>query len=350
MAAPKSTKMAWVWVLTLLIITGFIYYVSGILLPFIAALVLAYALNPSVERLEKWGAPRVLSTILVVSFLFLLIGLFLFGAVPFLKDELSRLVRNLPNYTERAYDAILPILEKFNQWQDFSTLQEKLSDHVGDMVSWGIKVIVNILTGGLVLANLLSLVVITPILVFYLLRDWQVLLSHVEKNLPKKYTKTIIELGKEMNRTLGGYARGQAIVCMSLAVVYITGLWLVGLDYAFTVGLISGILAFIPYVGFLTGLILALSLALAQFSDWTSVGLVAVVYAVGQALESTLLTPKLVGDRIGLHPVWIIFALLAGGSLFGFIGVLLALPLAAMLGVLIRAFMRSYRASAYYKG
>jgi len=212
------------------------------------------------------------------------------------------------------------------------------------------KLVVNILTGGLVLANLLSLVVITPILVFYLLRDWKVFIEHLERNLPKNYRASIVNLGKEMNKSLGGYVRGQSVVCLCLATIYTTGLWLVGLDYAFTVGIISGLLAFIPYVGFIISFTVAIGLALAQFPDWISVGLVALVYATGQTLEATLLTPKLVGDRIGVHPVWIIFALFAGGSLFGFVGVLFALPVAAMTAVLVRAFMRSYRNSVYFKG
>lgn len=345
----KTIKFAWVWGISILIVAIFLYSVSGILLPFIAALILAYALNPGVERLQKWGFPRVLATGVVVLLMLFIIGSVLFGAVPFLKDELIRLINNLPDYTERAYKAIEPWVIKVSAWSDFGRFQHKLSDHIEDMVSWAVKVIVNVLTGGMVLANLISLLVITPILVFYLLRDWKNLLKNVEMNLPQKYAKSIINLGKEMTATLGGYIRGQTIVCLSLAIIYSTGLWLVGLEYAITVGIVSGILAFVPYVGFITGLTVALGLALSQFSDWTSIGLVALVYATGQLLEATLLTPKLVGDRVGLHPVWIIFAILTGGALFGFVGVLFALPLAAMIGVLMRAFMRTYRESMYYK-
>ena len=349
MPTSKPTKPSRiVWLIVFALFVGAVYSISGILLPFIAALVLAYAMNPGVTRLEKWGIPRIPATIVMVILLFVIIGGLLFGAVPFLKDELVRLINNLPSYTERAYDAVMPYLQKFNKWQNVAQFQEKLSEHIGDMFSWAIKVVVNILTGGLVLANLLSLVVITPILVFYLLRDWKVLINNLEMNLPKHYRKNIVSLGKEMNKSLGGYVRGQSVVCLSLATIYSTGLWLVGLEYALTVGIISGFLAFIPYVGFIISFTVAIGLALAQFSDWLHVGLVAIVYATGQGLESTLLTPKLVGDRIGVHPVWIIFALLAGGSLFGFVGVLFALPVAAMVAVLVKAFMRMYRNSAYF--
>ena len=345
----RSAKFMGIWGVCLFLFSVFIYFISGILLPFLTALILAYALNPGVERLEKWGVPRLIATCSVVLVLFLSIGGFLFGIIPFLKAELMDLIHNLPSYSERAYTALIPFWEKLNGWEYFNFFQQKLSDHIEEMLSWIMKVIVNVLTSGMALANLISLVVITPILVFYLLRDWTLILKNVEKNLPKPYTQTIVSLGKEINKTLGGYVRGQAIVCLALTLIYTTGLWLVDFQYAFVVGGISGLLAFIPYVGFLTGLTVAVGLAFSQFSDLGSVGLVALVYGGAQVLEATLLTPKLVGDRIGLHPVWIIFALLVGGTLFGFMGVLFALPLAAMIGVLMRALMRVYRGSVYYK-
>lgn len=346
----KMKKIPWEILLGVAIFMVFSYFFSGILFPFMAAFILAYVLNPGVERLESLGCPRVVLALISVLILLLAIGGLLFGVVPFLKDQLIYLVKNFPSYTHRIYQILMPHFEKFSQWEGGVDFQSKLSTYVGDIVSWGIKIILNILTGSFVLANILSLVVITPILVFYLLRDWKILLKHIEHNLPRSYRQTVLSLARDMNRALGGYVRGQSLVCLCLAIVYGAGLSLVGLEHGIIIGGISGVLAFVPYIGFIISFTVALGIALAQFSQLQSVGMVIGVYALGQILEATIFTPKLVGDRIGVHPVWIIFTLLAGGSVFGFFGVLFALPMAAIVAVGVRAVMGYYRKSAYYNG
>jgi len=192
---------------------------------------------------------------------------------------------------------------------------------------------------------------ITPVVTFYMLRDWEKLLAAIDGTLPLDHADTIRELARESNAAIAGYVRGQALVCLCLGSIYAIGLSLVGLQFGLVIGLIAGAISFIPFVGTFVGAVMALGMALAQFPpDWIGVAKVAAVFLLGQTLEGNVLSPKLVGDRVGLHPVWIMFALLAGGSLFGFVGILVAVPTAAVIGVIVRYLLRRYRESAIYRG
>jgi predicted PurR-regulated permease PerM len=205
--------------------------------------------------------------------------------------------------------------------------------------------------GGVAVINLLGLLFLTPVVTFYLLRDWEKVLAAIDGALPLEHADTIRRLAAESNRAIGGYVRGQALVCLALGTIYAAGLTLVGLQFGFVIGLIAGIISFIPFVGTFVGGTLAIGMALAQFPpDWMGVVKVAAIFVAGQAIEGNILSPKLVGDRVGLHPVWIMFALLAGGSMFGFVGVLVAVPVAAVIGVMVRHLLGRYRASAIYRG
>jgi predicted PurR-regulated permease PerM len=204
---------------------------------------------------------------------------------------------------------------------------------------------------GVAIINLLGLLFITPVVTFYLLRDWEKVLGAIDRALPLDHADTIRRLARESNAAVAGYVRGQALVCVSLGAIYGIGLTVVGLQFGFVIGLVAGLISFIPFVGTLVGATLSIGMALAQFPpDWLSVVKVAIVFAIGYGLESNFLSPKLVGDRVGLHPVWIMFALLAGGALFGFVGVLVAVPVAAVIGVLVRHLLGRYRESAIYRG
>jgi predicted PurR-regulated permease PerM len=186
---------------------------------------------------------------------------------------------------------------------------------------------------------------------FYLLRDWPKVLAAIDSALPLDHADTVRKLARQSNMAVAGYVRGQALVCLCLGTIYGVGLSLVGLQFGFVIGLIAGLISFIPFVGTLVGATMAIGMALAQFPpDWISVAKVAVVFLIGHLLEGNVLSPKLVGDRVGLHPVWIMFALLAGGSLFGFVGVLVAVPIAAVVGVVARHLLERYRASVFYRG
>lgn len=326
-----------------------LYFFGHLLIPFIFGAVIAYALTPGVNRLIKWKMPRIIATGIMVLFFFLSLILLLFVALPFLKTELVKLAEGLPDYVERGQKVIQPLLDFISRNQQVVNIQDKLSDHLGDLVNRVIALVINILTGGMVVANILSAVVITPIISFYLLKDWDNFLQSTLNLLPKKSQSIAIELAKNIDKTLGGYFRGQLMVCLILGLYYIIALSFLKLDYAITIGLLTGFLVFIPYVGFLTSLTVALSLSFAQFGDWTPILLVASVYALGQTLETTFLSPFFIGDRVGLHPVWMILALLVGGATLGFIGILFSIPIAAVLGVFMRTILSHYRNSVFYR-
>lgn len=343
----------WIWSIIIVLGALGIYTVKGILLPFIVGLIIAYLLNPVVARLEEVHIPRTLGSAILILLSFLTIIEFFLFAIPFLQNELIALTKRLPSYGERIYGTLQPFLSQFSDFvsiQDVEQLKEKASAYMGDMFKWSLSAAVGILGNTLALANLISLVILTPVVAFYLLRDWSRFTVGMEKLLPRDQARTIMTQINQINKTLGSYLRGQCLVCLCLSIIYSTGLMMAGLDYAITIGIATGILAFIPYVGFLIGAVSAIGLAMAQFHDWASIGWVAFVFLIGLSAEAYFLTPKLIGDRIGLHPVWIIFSLLAGGLLFGFLGMFLAMPVAATLGVVVRFFMNKYFQSDFYHG
>lgn len=322
-------------------------------MPFLTGLLVAYAMNPAVRRFENWGISRTFGTLLMVLSFFLLIGLLLFIAIPFILTELSRLATHVPQYGQRILISLKPFLDEASVYfepKDLDRLRELGSTYFGDVVSWGIRLLARILQNSLALANLISLIVITPIVTFYCLRDWPKIIATVDRWLPRPYEPTIRQLTVKMNETIGGFVRGQSLVCLTVGLYYCIALSLAKLDFALIVGSVIGVMAFIPYVGALVGFMLSMGIAFAQFSEWSSIGIIAGIFAMGQTLEGYLLIPYFVGDRIGLHPVWVIFALLAGGVLYGFIGILFALPVAAALGVLIRYGIETYMKSPYYLG
>jgi predicted PurR-regulated permease PerM len=229
-------------------------------------------------------------------------------------------------------------------------LKSALGSQAGSVLQWIAGAFATVLGSSLAIVNILSLIFITPVVTFYILRDWDRLVVRIDGCLPREHADVIRAQARLIDQTLAGYARGQATVCLVLGVFYAAGLSLVGLDYGLVVGVLAGVLSFVPYVGTITGFLTSMGLAFGQFSDPLSIGLVLGIFLIGQVLEGYVLTPRLVGDRIGLHPVWVIFALLAGGALFGFVGVLLGLPAAAVIGVLTRFGVARYMESAYYRG
>ena len=230
-------------------------------------------------------------------------------------------------------------------------LQTEVTQRAGQVLAVAGTIAGKLAQGGLALFNLAALLFLTPVVTFYLLRDWEKVLATVDSTLPLDHADTIRALAHEANQAIAGYLRGQALVCITLGAIYAIGLSLVGLQFGLVIGLIAGAISFIPFVGTFVGAVMALGMALAQFPpDWMGVVKVAIVFLVGQMLEGNVLSPKLVGDRTGLHPVWIMFALLAGGALFGFVGVLVAVPVAAVIGVVVRHLVRRYRESGLYRG
>ncbi|MBL8676373.1 MAG: AI-2E family transporter, partial [Alphaproteobacteria bacterium] len=272
---------------------------------------------------------------------------------PFIQTELLRLAFRLPQYGDRILSTLQPYIDNASLYikpEDINRLRELASSYFGDAITWGIKLLVKVLTSGLALANLLSLIVITPIVAFYFLRDWNKIIQAIDSWLPRPYEPTLRHLFTEMNNRIGAFVKGQSLVCLLIGAYYIIALTLAHLDFSIVVGMVIGTIAFIPYVGALVGFMLSMGIAFSQFSDWASIGVIAGIFVVGQTLEGYLFIPYFVGDRIGLHPVWVIFSLLVGGVLYGFIGILFALPVAAAMGVLVRHLLELYMKSPYYLG
>ncbi|MFI4986639.1 MAG: AI-2E family transporter [Alphaproteobacteria bacterium] len=330
-----------------------LYVLRGVLLPFVAGMALAYMLDPVVDRLEHWGISRALATAIITAAFGLIVALALFLLLPALQSQISGFAKRLPHYLDLLRDSISIWVQRIEMRidpQDAERLRAAAGEFSGKAVSWLGSLLTSLWSGGLALVNLISLIVITPVVTFYLLRDWEKLVERVDGWLPREHAAAIRSVMRQIDATLAGFARGQAIVCLFLGAFYSIGLSLVGLDFGLVVGIGAGILSVIPFVGTVGGFIASVLLALLQFSDWRWVAATAGVFLLGHLIEANFLSPKLIGERVGLHPVWIIFALLAGGALLGFVGVLLAIPVAASIGVLARFGLERYLASPLYKG
>lgn len=333
------------------ILTWFVVEISPILLPFVLAFVLAYFLHPLAIYLEKKNFSRSTASIFITFlFCFFIVAVFLIF-VPILQAQILALMVKVPQFVDVLWIKIktLILYTKENIPQDqLKQISEAVSKTVFSLFNTMGTNLLKVLTGGLVFFNIISLVLITPVVLFYVLRDWVFVEKKMADLIPLNKKEEVHSIFKEINTALSGFIRGQASVCLLLGVFYGVFLSLIGLDSGLLVGFLSGILSFIPYFGFLTGVILSCLLALVQqasFSLWVGIGL---VFLFGQILESYVLTPKLVGNKVGLHPVWVIFALLAGGVLFGFVGVFVAVPVAAIIGVLVRRILKWYRSTPVY--
>ena len=342
-----------VWALGGLAFFVLLYLLRGVLLPFVAGMAVAYFLDPLAGRLGRIGLSRTMATTLITLVFFVLLGFLLFLLVPVLEQQVVTFVQRLPAYVMALTDKLKPLVAELHHRlspDDIEKLQSSVGSYAGTAVGWAVSLVKGVLTGGIAFMSILSLLFITPVVTFYLLRDWHLVVDTVDGWLPRHHADIIRFELKEIDRTLAGFVRGQATVCMVLAAYYGIGLTLTGLDLGLMIGLGTGMGAFVPYVGMLIGLIASLGLAIAQGAEWHLLAGVGVVFLFGNMLEGNFLTPKLVGDRVGLHPVWIIFSLLAGGALFGFVGILLAVPAASVIGVLTRFALEHYMTSSLYHG
>ena len=341
------------WLIGLAVAVGLLYLLRGMLLPFVAGMAVAYFLDPLADRLERSGLSRLAATTVIIAAFFLLLVLLLIVLVPIIEDQVLAFAHKVPGYIDTLNERLQPLLNEAKKRlspRDIEKLRSSAGEYAGTVASWALGAVRGVLTGSLAVVNVLSLVFITPVVTFYLLRDWDKMVAKVDSWLPRDHADTIRAQMGEINRTLSGFIRGQATVCLALGTLYGVGLSLVGLDLGLVIGMGSGFLSFIPYLGSITGFVTGMGLALAQGPDWHLPAMVAGVFAVGQVAEGNFLTPKLVGDKVGLHPVWIMFALLAGGSLFGFLGILLAVPVSAVIGVLVRFALKHYLQSPIYHG
>jgi predicted PurR-regulated permease PerM len=342
------------WTSALLVFIGVLLLLRHILLPFVVGAALAYLLDPLANLLIRRGINRLVAALLILALFVIVFTGILVVIAPVLVDQLAALIGKLPGYLERlqalvadpSHSWLIKIMGGASGGNQGSlgVLMNKLVGYLTDVLS-------TLWTKGEALLSLLSLFVVTPVVAFYLLVDWDRVVSSLDSLIPLPQRQTVYELVGEINKALSGYIRGQLLVCAILGVYYAIGLTLAGLSFGLLIGVVSGFLTFIPYVGSLTALVVSFAVAVAQFyPDWTRILIVLGVVLVGQFLEGNVLSPKLVGGSVGLHPVWLIFALLACGYFFGFVGLLLAVPLAAAIGVLTRFAIARYRSSAFYTG
>ena len=347
----KSNKVFW---LTLFVFFCFLVYIlRSVLMPFVAGIVIGYLLDPIAARFEKMGMNRTVATILVmVLALIILVPAFVL-LINMIDNQITTFIGAVPTYVSRLLKKIEPVLLRLQE--DFPSLEaDKIKDYLSANMSNNLKIfgkiIKGVVSGGVALINLISLLLITPVVAFYMLRDWDSFIAKIDGLLPRKSKKDIEEQAKEIDRTLAGFIRGQLSVCVILGSFYAIGLYFCGLDLGLMVGFLAGIISFIPYVGSISGFLMSMALAFAQFDTWQPFAAVIAVFLVGQFLEGNFLTPKLVGDSVGLHPVWVMFALLAGGVLLGFLGLMIAVPVAAIIGVLLRYAIKKYKKSELYLG
>ena len=349
----KTEKRVYFWIGGLILFVTLVHLLSPMLLPFVAGILIAYFLDPIVDRLERVGISRGVASAIILMVLFL-IGLgFLMLLIPALQRQMLELAVFLPGMIDAFRQYVEPVFREFIASLSSDTLYE-LRTSAGTIAAksakWLTHFLSSIWSGSVALFNIISLVLITPLVAFYLLRDWDLITSKIDSWFPRDVYTVIRKNLLDIDMTLAAFIRGQASVCTVLAVIYAIALTVVGLKSGLLVGLGAGFISFIPYLGAAIGLVVGMSIALFQFSEWLPICIVGAIFFVGQNLESYFLTPRLVGDRVGLHPVWIIFALMAGGTMFGFTGVLLAVPVAAAIGVLLRFSITRYLESSLYFG
>ena len=342
-----------VLVIALLVVTWYtLQLFASVLAPFVAAGVLAYALDPPTSRLSRLGLPRGLAAVSMILAIIATILLFVLLLYPLLLFQIGLLIARIPHYATLAQgwarEVLTTVQEQFGPDVVNDKLRDAVSGQAGSMLSIVLSTVTSLIGGGFAIFNLLSLFVVTPIVGFYLLRDWPRMVRMVDSWLPHRYRAVIRAQAREIDRILSAWVRGQALCCLFLALYYALGLSLAGLDLGLIVGLSAGLLSFIPYVGSIMGGATAIGLSLAQFPDWHGVAWVGAVLFVGQVLEGYVIYPRVLGDRVELPAVWVIFALFAGGAAFGFLGVMLAVPVAATIGVLCRYWLQRYLASGLY--
>ena len=342
----------WLGAFILFVLALFLF--REFLLPFVAGLAIAYALDPLADRLERMGLSRLVATVVILLLFIFAFLLFILLLAPILVQQIGEFAVRLPGYLEALQGFVTKLangpLMDYLGVKD-GNLPKPLQDIVANIANWVGKLAGSVWSGGMAVISFMALFVVTPVVAFYMLLDWDRMVAQVDSWLPRDHVDTIRQLATEIDRAIAGFVRGQGTVCLLLGLFYAIGLSLVGLNFGLLIGLGAGLISFVPYVGSTVGLLVAGGVALVQFwPDWVMITIVVAIFVTGQFLEGNILSPKLVGRSVGLHPVWLMFALFAFGYLFGFVGMLLAVPLAAAIGVLSRFALRQYLASQIYYG
>lgn len=343
-----------IWIGIFVLLVFMMWLLKSILLPFVAGMAVAYFLDPLADRLETTGMSRlVATTIITVVFLVIVVSVSIL-VLPLLYEQTLAFIESLPKLIREARNFLVDTSQtKLARVLGARSgdVERALSGAGGTSVNWLMGALSSIGSKSLHIVSFLSLLIVTPVVAFYLLLDWDRLVAKVDELIPREYVETVRGLGREVNAVLEGFVRGQVIVCLFLGIFYSTGLTLVGLNFGLVVGIVTGVLSFIPYLGSIIGFIASFLLACFQFGpDYFHIGLVVGVFFLGQFIEGNFLSPKLVGDKVQLHPVWVMFAIFAFSALGGFVGALVAVPMAATLGVLMRFTVRRYEESRLYLG
>ena len=353
-AAPRRLRnVHYLWLVVIaVVIAALLHFLGPILTPFLIGAILAYFGSPLVTWGERHRVPRTVGTLLVILIILLLLLGLLLVLIPLVQSEIGQITRRLPELAVDLYGRVAPWLREtfgIELQLDLASVKQLIADNLDSAQALTLKLLSGLQAGGTVVLGILINLVLIPVVMFYLLRDWNRIVTHVDGLLPRRWLPRVRTIAREIDRVLAEFLRGQLSVMGVLALYYSVGLTIAGLQFALPIGILTGLLVFIPYVGFGLGLVLGVLAALLQWSGWPGFIAVLVVYGIGQVLENYVLLPFLVGDRIGLHPLAVIFALLAFGELFGFAGVLLALPVSAALLVGLRHLRATYFGSDLYR-
>jgi predicted PurR-regulated permease PerM len=343
------------WIAALAVVALALFILRDILLPFVAGLALAYLLDPLADRLQRLGLGRLGATVIILVLFVVGFLLALVLVIPFAVHQLQAFIDRLPQYVARLQQLAAerggPLIERLGGADALPDMQRSIGNSVGQAAAWFGRFLQSLWAGGQAIISVFALLVVTPVVAFYLLIDWDRMVRTVDSCVPVRHRETVRSLAREIDDAIAGFIRGQTAVCLILGTLYAVGLSAIGLNFGALIGMTAGLLSFIPYVGSLTGLVLSVGVALVQFwPDWIMILATLGIFVFGQFIEGNILSPKLVGASVGLHPVWLMFALLAFGSLFGFVGLLLAVPLAAAVGVLARFALQRYLQSPLYHG
>jgi predicted PurR-regulated permease PerM len=340
------------WIAMLAASIAVVVLLREVLLPFVAGMVLAYLLDPLASRLERLGMNRLLATLTIVILFIVGVVAIIALTAPIIVRELGYFVENVPLYMKQLQDLATdpkhPWLSKLIG-EGFGSAQQSIGELTSLAASWFSTFLHSVWSGGQALISVFSLAIVTPIVACYLVYDWKRMIAVIDNWIPPARRETVRALARDIDDTIGGFVRGQAALCLILGIFYALVLWLIGLKHGILIGFAAGLISFVPYLGSLTGLIVSTCVAIAQFwPNWTPILLVPAVFFAGQSLADYVLSPYFVGRRVNLNPVWLMFALFAFGYLFGFVGLLIAVPLAAAIGVLVRFALAQYYASAIY--
>lgn len=352
MFEAKRTSHNWlIWLSVFVVFCAAVYVLRSVLLPFVAGIIIGYVLDPIADKFQKMGMNRTWATVVVMLLLILIFLPLLFLLLGVIQGQITDFLSVLPNYISALMKKIEPIFyELQSKFPDVDAEKVKgyIRANMANALKVTAKVVGSVISGGFAFVNVISLLLITPVVAFYMLRDWDTFIGKVNGLLPRRSKASIEQQAREINQIMANFIRGQLSVCVLLGCFYAIGLYIVGLDLGIMIGFLAGVISFIPYVGSISGFVVSMCIAFAQFDDITHILSVVAVFAVGQFLEGNFLTPKLVGESVGLHPVWVMFALLAGGVLLGFLGLLIAVPMAAIIGVLVRHAIKNYKHSSLY--